>query len=101
MYLYSRLTKTITNQVIFLIEEEFVTHIISMINTSKEFYIWINNIFDDFDHTTIAQNKINNLCQTNRLYQKYLVDFQKYIININYNTIVIKAIFKRDLFIKI
>ena len=90
-YVYFKFEKTIAVKILSLI---FVERFITII----EFFEYIERIFEDFDLVFIVQAKIRNCKQKNRFFDDYLVEFQMYIENIDYNEIVQRTTFFENLF---
>ena len=63
----------------------------------KAFYIKLQLIFDDLDRKTIAQRKLRQLRQKNKEFYLYLFDYQRLVLDIDFDDEVKRFILLNDL----
>ena len=98
-YVYERIFDTINNQILSQLYSEF--NLFESLFIVENIFVFIKRSYDDSNRRDNAQRKIHDLKIKNRLFLKYLSDFNQYIDNYDYDSIFQLIVFEHDLFSKL
>ena len=84
-YVYERIFNTINNQILSQLHNEF--NFFESIFIIENIFVFIKRSYDDSNRRDNAQRKIHDLKMKNRLFLKYLSDFNQYIDDCDYDNI--------------
>ena len=98
-YVYERIFDTINNQILSQLHSEF--NLFESLFIVENIFVFMKRSYDDSNRRDNAQRKIHDLKMKNRLFLKYLSDFNQYIDDCDYDNIFQLIVFEHDLFSKL
>ena len=98
MYAYSRIENVCQSQILSNMNS---TNFHDILHTAENIIHFVNEIYKNSNERNTAQKKIHQLRQRNRPFVEYLIEFQRYIKNIDYDAQVQLVHFNEKLFYEI
>ena len=98
-YVYERIFDTINNQILLQLHSEF--NFFESLFIVENIFVFMKRSYDDSNRRDNAQRKIHDLNIKNRLFLKYLSDFNQYIDDCDYDNTFQLIVFEHDFFSKL